>query len=77
MKVKHELTKNYGLISLMENFGWTKSLRNILGGLKPNVGIFKGTIYLFNLILNKIFSIFKLLNLSLSLYAIGQNKILG
>jgi len=32
----------------MKNFKWTKSLMNILGGLKSNVGIFRGTIYLFN-----------------------------
>jgi hypothetical protein len=30
------------------NFEGTKSLWNILGGLKSNVGIFRGTIYLFN-----------------------------
>jgi len=48
MKVRHELTKMYGLISLMENFGGTKSLRNILGELKTDVDIFRGTIYLFN-----------------------------
>jgi len=29
-------------------FAGTKSLRNILGGFKTNVGIFRGTIYLFN-----------------------------
>jgi len=32
----------------MENFGGTKSLRKILERIKSNVGIFKGTIYLFN-----------------------------
>jgi len=32
----------------MESFRETKSLRNILGGLKLNVDIFRGTIYLFN-----------------------------
>jgi len=48
MKVRHELTKKYGLISWMKNFKKTKCLRNILGGLKSNVDIFRGTIYLFN-----------------------------
>jgi len=33
----------------MKNFRKIKSLRNILGGLKSNLGIFRGTIYLFNL----------------------------
>jgi len=32
----------------MKIFGGTKSLRNILGGLKSNVVIFRGTNYLFN-----------------------------
>jgi len=32
----------------MKNFRKIKSLRNILGGLKSNLGIFRGTIYLFN-----------------------------
>jgi len=37
MKVRHELTKKWRLISWMKNFGRSKSLRNILGGLKSNV----------------------------------------
>jgi len=32
----------------MKIFRGTKSLKNILGGLKSNVGIFRGTIYLIN-----------------------------
>jgi len=48
MKVRHELTKKFGLISCMENFGGTKSIRNILRELKSNIDIFRGTIYLFN-----------------------------
>jgi len=48
MIFRHGLTKMYGLISWMESFRETKSLRNILGGLKLNVDIFRGTIYLFN-----------------------------
>jgi len=30
MKVRHKLTKKYGLISLMKFFGETKNLSNIL-----------------------------------------------
>jgi len=32
----------------MKIFKGTKNLKNILGGLKSNVNIFMGTIYLFN-----------------------------
>jgi len=32
----------------MKNFRRIKSLKNILRGLKSNVGLFMGTIYLFN-----------------------------
>jgi len=32
----------------MKIFRRTKNLKNILEGLKSNVGIFRGTIYLFN-----------------------------
>jgi len=32
----------------MKIFEGTKSLNNILGGLKSNIGIFMGVIYLFN-----------------------------
>jgi len=35
-----------------EKFERTKSLRNILGGLESNVGVFRETIYLFNLFFN-------------------------
>jgi len=48
MKVRHELTKKQGLTSLMENFRGTRSIMNILGGLKSNIDIFKWIIYLFN-----------------------------
>jgi len=47
MKVSHELTKKYGQISWMDNFGETRSLRNILRELKSNVDIFREIIYLF------------------------------
>jgi len=30
----------------MKNFRGTKNLKNILEGLKSNIGIFRGTIYL-------------------------------
>jgi len=58
MMVRHELTNNYGLISLMKIFGRTKSLKDILRRLKSNVGIFKDVFYLFNPIyLNNFFKI--------------------
>jgi len=46
MKVRHELTKNKGLISWQEKIGGTKiggtkNLRNFLEGLKSNVNIFR------------------------------------
>jgi len=32
----------------MKIFRMTKNLKNILGGLKLNIDIFRGTVYLFN-----------------------------
>jgi len=49
----------------MENFGWTKNLKNILGELNSNVGIFKGSIYLLNAFFfcpHRIFQSIKLLD---------------
>jgi hypothetical protein len=40
--------REYELISWMENFGVTKSLRYILEELKSNVSISRRIIYLFN-----------------------------
>lgn len=42
MKVRYELTKKLGLISLMKIFWGTISLRKILEGLKSNIDIFRG-----------------------------------
>jgi len=49
MKLVPVLNVEQGLISWIIFFKGTKSLRNILEGLKSNVDIFKKTIYLFNL----------------------------
>jgi len=38
----------------MKNFRGTKNLKNILKELKSNVGIFRGTIYLFNPLYNNL-----------------------
>jgi len=43
MKVRHESIKKSGLISWMNFFEETKNLRNILGGLKSNINIFRGS----------------------------------
>jgi len=67
MKLVRALYWECGLISWMKICGGTKSLRNVLWGLKLNVGICRGTIYLFNPFLYSILTITFFIFLSLLL----------